>query len=293
MLSRAVLHLAGVSAAALALCACGGGGGEHVAFTPTPVPSPTPTPTPACPPTCSPPAIFPRVTSSSDLAALGYEKDSSGNLSDDRLAVRYDAATGLYVFTLPSTQPGSFKVNNESSFQWIGSLVDASGGIQEEHFYVRKPTDPQLAYTAIAQGAGSFMAFGVPTAAGAVPLTGTATYNATLAGDAQGYSVAGTASLSFDFGGGKLSGYLDPVLYDGWGTPFSSGRFDFVNTVYSTRSTTFSGQLSNPAYNSFGSFDGRFTGPAAEELMAKWQAPFIDPYTLEQGKMFGVLVGKK
>jgi len=199
------------------------------------------------------------------------------------------------MFDLPSTDADRFAANPkyESVAQWSGSLVDDSGGTQAISFYVHKPSDLQLTYTTFAFGNGSWMAFGIPTAAAAVPVTGTASYSAKLAGDAKGYVVAGTGSFSFDFSAGKLSGHLDPLLYDGWGTEFTAGKFDFVNTVYSKGSTAFSGQLSNSFFATRGSFDGRFTGPAAEELMGRWQAPFTDPYTLDEGKMFGIFVGKK
>jgi hypothetical protein len=224
---------------------------------------------------------------------LGYEKGSSGNLSGDGFSVRYDATSGFYIFDLPSTDPDRFAASNEGVTQWSGSLVDDSGGTQVTSFYVHKPTDLQLTYTTFAFDKDSWMAFGIPTATVGMPVTGTATYSAKLVGDAQGYYVAGTGSFSFDFGAGKLSGYLDPVLYDGWGTEFSAGKFDFVKTVYSTGSTAFSGQLANSFFATRGSFDGRFAGPAAEELMGRWQAPFTDPYSLDEGKMFGVFVGKK
>jgi hypothetical protein len=40
-----------------------------------------------------------------------------------------------------------------------------------------------------------------------------------------------------------------------------------------------------------GAFGGQFTGPGAEELMARFTAPFINPYTGKQSDMFGVWVG--
>jgi hypothetical protein len=65
-----------------------------------------------------------------------------------------------------------------------------------------------------------------------------------------------------------------------------------VNTVYGSGSTTFSGQLANAGFAQNGTFDGQFTGPIAQELMARWSAPFIDPATSQQSTMFGVWVGR-
>ena len=93
--------------------------------------------------------------------------------------------------------------------------------------------------------------------------------------------------LDFNFGAGTLSGHLDPILDGG-----SLGRYDFLNTVYGSGSTIFSGQLSKAGIAQFGTFDGQFTGPNAEELMARWSAPYIDPVTSQQSTMFGVWVGK-
>ena len=42
-----------------------------------------------------------------------------------------------------------------------------------------------------------------------------------------------------------------------------------------------------------GSFDGLFTGPAAQELMATWTASAIDPNTQAPIDLFGIWVGKR
>jgi hypothetical protein len=131
-----------------------------------------------------------------------------------------------------------------------------------------------------------------------VPVTGTAAYNALILGasTARLAQVTGTAALTFDFGMGKLSGHLDPVLHDPTGLGFDDaplGRYDFVNTVYSAGSTGFSGQLSNADVAGLGAFNGLFTGPSAAELMARWSAPYHFPGFTETNQMFGVLVGKR
>jgi hypothetical protein len=65
-----------------------------------------------------------------------------------------------------------------------------------------------------------------------------------------------------------------------------------VNTVYSVGSPTFSGELSRSGTTERGTFNGLFTGPAAQELMARWTAPIVDPNTKTTSQMFGVWVGK-
>ena len=127
--------------------------------------------------------------------------------------------------------------------------------------------------------------------------TGSATFTALVRGsdvDKQGM-IQGTASLLFDFSAGKLSGHMDPVYmsYSGMGETEPLGRYDFANTIYARGSTSFSGQLSNSSFSQSGTFNGQFTGPAAQELMSTWSAPFHNPISNTDSQMFGVLVGKR
>jgi hypothetical protein len=149
---------------------------------------------------------------------------------------------------------------------------------------------------------GTFV-YGVPTAAGDVPISGSATYDARVEGVAffgtgatlgVAESVSGTARLTFDFGAGTLAGYMDPSITDGvWngltvGTT-ALGRYNFAQTVFGVGATTFSGRFDVPGGPS--SFEGRFNGPQAAELMARWNAPFADPRGT--GTMSGVWYGAK
>jgi hypothetical protein len=297
-----------VSATALGLAACGGGGSgvNSTPFVPAPPPPPPPPPPPAtCPPDCSATQIFPDIQESASLAVEGYESSggSSPALTGTGFSVSYDADSGFYVFDLPSTEPAGFAATDDYGDAWAGKLVDSSGQIQSNYFFVLKPSGLDLTYTTIARNSGDsgvpfgWLAFGVPTPAGSVPVTGTATYVAQLRGEetaTNGYQIDGTGSFVFDFGAAKLSGHLDPVAYDGWGLATELGQYDFVNTIYAAGSTSFSGQLSASGVNGLGSFNGLFSGPNAQELFGRWQLPFLDPYvptTTLTG--FGVFVGKK
>jgi hypothetical protein len=73
----------------------------------------------------------------------------------------------------------------------------------------------------------------------------------------------------------------------------SLGTYTFVNTVFSPGSTNFSGGLQRPGIADLGSFNGLFTGPAAQELMARWRAPYINPQNQKQAEIAGVLIGRK
>ncbi|MEO7364956.1 MAG: hypothetical protein ABIW03_01395 [Sphingomicrobium sp.] len=220
--------------------------------------------------------------------------------------MRYDAAAGLYVMDFPSTAAGGFYQYNGNSpnADWWNGDLESSPGTWLAAANVAKPTGPKLklTYTTIAGYDTSGMspepfgwvAFGTATPAGAVPVTGSATYGAIVRGSSidNNYYITGTATMQFDFGAGTLAGHLDPMLNDLGGGSLGLGRYDFLSTVFGVGSTSFSGQLQNPSVTGNGTFDGIFTGPGAQELMARWQAPYVNPVTHQTSTMFGVWVGK-
>lgn len=310
-MKRFGLRLAGAVASAICLASCGGGGGGSAGLESTPTPLPTPTPTPTPTPGTRAVKVFPDINVSTEFATIGIEANRVGEtprtLTSDGFAVRYDASTGLYVMDFPSTTAAGLYENTgntPNATWWGGELLDATGNWQAG-VGVLKPSNPdlQLTYTTLAVYDTSGMspepygsvAFGTPTQASAIPVTGVASYSAFVAGNTldNQYYIRGSASLSFDFGAGTLSGHLDPLIYDMGGGALSLGRYSFTNTVFGVGSSSFSGQLTNPAVSGSGAFAGLFTGPAAQELMARWQAPFVIPHSQTTSQMFGVLVGKK
>ena len=305
-MTRKPYLMTATTALSLALGACGGSGGGVNSMppsAPTPTPSPTPTPTPTPSAALS---VFPAVTTSTQFAVLGYEgprhNATPASITGSGFAVRYDASSGLYVFDFPSSQPGSVDVYQTGDRYWNGTLAGQPAGSSAIPVDVFRPGpqnwDFQLTYTSFALYASGnsqgVVAFGLPTPDAAMPVTGSATYNAFVAATADvDYGIRGSAALQFNFGAGTLSGRFDPVIYDLLAGNTPLGHYDFVNTVYGTGSTTFSGKLSSPSVTALGAFDGQFTGPAAQELMAHFTAPFIDPYSATQKQMFGVWVGAK
>jgi hypothetical protein len=247
------------------------------------------------------------------LAAIGSEAkgDGSSETTGTGFSVGYDALLERYLITVPSMPSGYFFRRSATDVDpswWVGTLASLDRTNEHGHVNVLKPSNPsfRLTYTTLADYNLSdspepfgFFAFGTATQVGAIPVAGSATYDAILRGaSTQRYGqIGGTAVLEFDFAVGKLSGHLDPVIHDPTGLGFNDtalGRYDFTNTVYSAGGTTFSGQLSNPTVSSAGSFNGLLTGPAAEELMGRWIAPYQFPGTPSQnGTIFGVLVGKR
>jgi hypothetical protein len=187
----------------------------------------------------------------------------------------------------------------------LGQLVGAGGESLPVKVFIR-PTGPAwkpFSYTSWMEvgpkGAGdSPVAFGIPTPAGSVPTTGTASYKAeisgitkSLQGSDYGLLVQGDALFHFDFGAGKLSGYMAPQLNGPMDVPGPLPTYHFVNTIYSSGSTTFSGafDIGGPIPSSF---QGRFAGPLAQELMAGWRAPFVG-WENQWGVMEGVMIGKR
>ena len=288
-----------VTGSAFAIASCGGDGTSFVSSTPPPPVGGTPSPTAS-------PAVFPSITSDTDFAVLGLEATAmdtpASALKRDGFSVRYDAATKGYLIDLPSTDEFRFEKSSEDSSYWHGFA--ASGFYAGTDVAVFKPTSTnpeiQLTYTSFGVTSGyytsdfGFVAFGQATPNSAVPVTGSATYDALIAGrplDLNGL-IKGSAMFQFDFGAGTLTGHFDPVLhYNGADTDL--GAYTFTNTVLGVGSATFSGQMTHSGTSSRGAFDGRFTGPAAEELMSRWTAPYLNPTTQQWNDMFGVMVGKK
>jgi hypothetical protein len=251
------------------------------------------------------PSVFPDVTTDTGFAALGYEASALNTASGalrDAFSVRYDADTQQYLIDLPSTDEFVFDSYDENDSYWQGYA--STGYYDDTYIDVFKPrsSNPeiQLAYTSFGITSGyyssdfGFFAFGIPTPGSGVPVTGSASYNALVVGrplDISGV-ITGDATLQFNFGAGTLSGHLDPVLnYNGVETDL--GSYAFVNTVFGVGSASFSGGLSHSGTSTLGSFDGRFTGPAAQELMGRWIAPYRNPTNQQWNEMFGIMVGKK
>ncbi len=94
--------------------------------------------------------------------------------------------------------------------------------------------------------------------------------------------------MAFDFGAGTLGGHIVAINNDGNRGGYDLGRYDFVNIVFGVGSTGFSGSLTHSGATDLGAFDGLLTGPNAEEVMARWTAPYFNQGTQSWSTMFGV-----
>lgn len=308
---------------ALLLSGCSGGGGTYATFMPTPTPTPTPTPAPTPSPTpatvtYAPMHIFSGLASNTNFTTLGYDARTTPPLNSPytgTFAITYDAASNSYSIAsnaisgrfyeiIQSSDP-NMPLSDANALQ--GDVKNPTTGSNTGSLSVLKPqtnSTIQLTYSTIAvmreesSMALLYVAFGFPTPAASVPLTGSATYAAKAFGrtDNGVYSVGGNVTLNFNFGAGTLSGYFDPTFTGGSPLDLSNtpiGHYAFTNTVYSTGSATFSGSFVLPTgLTGYSAFDGQFTGPAAQELIARFQAPYSGPL-LPKGRMYGVWVGGK
>lgn len=230
---------------------------------------------------------------SSELAA----STSSGSSGD--LAIRYDASLGQYEVRVDD---GAWQALRQSStYNSTPEHYFSFGSASDPSFFQVVATAKDSApgnyrYSSLAawgKGAGAywddsnFTAFGVPTSTASMPVVGSASYSGLIAGDSdvlkQDYlvggvvaaTVYGTVDLQFDFAAGSLAGAIHPTLSTFEGN-LDLGSIAFANTVYSSGNTSFSGSFETPLTGA-NSFDGQFTGPAAEELIGRWSFPFLYP----------------
>jgi len=318
------------AAAGLALSACGGsgGGGTQVASTPTP-PPPPPTPPPVQPPVriFANPAPVEYASVGASVAGPGGNLDTYdsktatfGPISSndgDQAHIRYNAG-GYYEIELPG-----------ADWDQLVHYKGIVGPTSDNNYFQPQDVAMNLAYlvTTSARDKGfsyselggwgsaaasrwGYVAFGVPTPEGAVPTTGSATFQGYASGNTDimiadnlygGYfplHVDGTVELNFNLGSGTLGGSMTLSLPDGL-NPVEIGTWAFRDTVYSAGSTTYSGSFDATAVGQ-NFFLGRFTGPSAEETIGAWALPFVfdkgGEYAIPDGQThqaFGAWIAKR
>ena len=293
-----------VTALAFCIAGCGGGGGGSSASVASSPPPPTETPPPPGPSPSSAVDIFPS-PATQEFATIG---------TGDDLRIRYDAASNKYevmaegqgwvgLLDDPHSSPQAGSPN--TSFVFAGSPVNHSHFLIRAHHSYSDP-DVRYLYSNLAawgvEDLGGFVAFGIATPSGGMPTAGSASYKGMIEGRATDTSfdylagalmpgaMIGNISLVFDFGGGSLSGSLSPILY--LDKQYPLGTFSFENTIYSTGSTSFSGQFDTNVAGS-NSFSGQFTGPAAQELIGKFAFPYMSPVSGTPQQSQGAFIAKR
>ena len=296
--------------ATMLLAACGGGG-SGVSFTPAPpYTPPPPPPNPGPPPVPSGPIGL-------QSAAPFKTVSAGGNMSvgTDAVQFSYSASDNRYTVTIPGSQQGQLVTTgangsyNGSVWTNINSTVNdvtvGSTSAKQDVFVVLDwPASSSFKYTSMARWwdrtettgttrAGVF-AYGIPTAQGDVPLSGSASYGGTIRGLSNaGDMVFGSVSLNFDFGAATLSGNMKPEITGAWDPLPPLGTYTFRDTVFAKGSTTFSGAFDVPGSTAPSSFQGSFAGPQGVELLANWTAPYQDPLSHQWGTISGVWTARK
>jgi len=268
------------------------------------------------------------LTQLSDFPTLGfayrYTTDSGGSNaqgpsvpdSADVITISYSAADQSYEVKIPGLERGRLALVNGNASYSSNSLATSPSSTFQVVLYRPGAVNPELPleytsfgwwedpiYTPIPGPLRSnntgYFAYGVPTALGDVPVTGSATYHSLVAGETSASTsaslgasyVSGAANLTFNFSKGTLAGRLELVLDMGLGAR-DFGDFEFTTTSYTVGANGFSGKLSIPGSTEEGFFEGQFTGPQASELMVRWVLPQSVPEVGRTGSLFGVLVGK-
>ena len=291
-----ILKALGLSTATLVLSACGGGGGANVASIP---PAPVVQPPAPTPPRSSDITIFANPTPMEYVVVgtstkLGETPSSRyGVLSTaeaEQLQIRYSSA-GYYEILLPGrswdtlVSAAGYSPPSETNFQPKGFQNMAGLNLVPAKWAGYKYSEYGNWY-ARDTGRSGWIAFGIPTPAAGVPTTGTATYAGTVHGSADIMStdmlsapsyypayLDGKVTLSFDFQRGTLGGNMDLFMVT-YRDPIAIGSYNFINTIFSAGSTTYSGRF-DTAVSGDNYFLGRFTGPTAQETIGTWAVPFV------------------
>ena len=298
-----------LASAACALTACGGGGGgSGLVSTPAPIPNPTPTPNPTATVT-----IFSAPTPG-EYVSVGVASASSLVTATAKLTnVSSADAGGFYEIQMPGAAwdklvhyKGLSNPTSANNYFQPSSVAQNLG-----YLIVSKSRDRGFNYSELASWGTDLVAaapfgvvgFGIPTPAGAVPISGAATYSGEISGTTDilsvdylygGYfpaAIEGGVTLSFDFAAGTLAGSMSPIVNDGV-TKTPLGTLTFAETVFSSGSPTYSGRFDTSAAG-INYFLGRFTGPAAQETIGAWAFPFVYPADGQTHQAIGAWIAKR
>ena len=275
-------------ATAFALAGCGGGG-WHVAYSPPPAAPPPPPP--------PPPPIVPAATTSQQFVAMAATTPTTGDETPlfgaaDQLQVRYVQSSNSYEVQLPHSE------------EWAGihAVDDIADYYEGAAQLSTTQTDTQYSRLFSWHDGGSYAGFeaiGIATAAGAVPVTGNATYTGGLWGSTSethsdsAVTLFGGIELSFDFGLGSLSGKISPSVFNyADSDDYTLAPISLRETIYSSGSTTFSGKFDTDIAG-VNFLTGRFTGPHAEELIGDFALPYRSPIDGQPYEADGAFVAGK
>lgn len=295
----------------LLLAGCGGGG---VTSTPAPIPAPTPSPTPT---NASLSALTVSQSFSNNAAIqtavfdLTNSNTVSGSSASAPLTIAYDAGSGSYTVSTQGRSQSFLPADISTSGQGQALFVktDAAnnrdrltlwapsyGGSGPQHvgmgMWQRNSTSGTRQNTTL-----DMFAYGLPSAASAVPRVGTAAFNAFASGltTRPGFeprSFSGNGRFDADFQTGIFNTYIpvtETELVSTAGT--SGGSLQIIASgPLSFGDGTFSGTASYGGFRgtSQGTITGRFYGPNANEIGAAFTTTGSDGSSAT-----GAIVGQK
>ncbi|MBO9579977.1 MAG: hypothetical protein J7498_03720 [Sphingobium sp.] len=302
------------------LVGCGEGSGSAPAVTlatPSPTPSPAPTPTPT--PTVAPASIavkdlllprpFDGSTSFSTMSWFYPNEQATMPNGTDPIAI-WIMADNSYRMAIPKTGIDAL-FNGVLASEIDGNFGGVLVGAPDIVAYMLRPGPQNMVMALASTSAGYFgwtilgprprsdgpwgvIAYGTPAPTTALPASGRGDFSLFGFGISRpavrtmdsGLTVGGT--ISIDFATGAVSGdfgtlpsgiQLSQRFAFGQGTRWPGGQF--------------SGTLTVPGVSGEATFTALLTGPAANELMVKFDAPYIDPQSGAVAHVYGVLVGKR
>lgn len=289
-----LLSRASILAFASLLAACSAGGGGVNTTPPPPGPTPTSTPTPT--PSANKDLLGPLVSESfANDTAIGKatfgSSGTSGSVSNTSITLRYNAGNQSY--SLSSTS-GSITfvpsdIDNAQSNAGAVVYVHSNGSTTDSLTLTRPGTSGPVTYTYVgsafwqhtqlgsSSGSGfiNAAAYGVVTPDAALPRSGGGDYAIdligaeTVADNLLPLSGQGNASVDFATGNVIITGTLDALLV-GHDEGFSS-------TAKIGSTNQFSGNFRFDDFGTFnGTLNGRFYGPAANEIGAAFSATQSD-----------------
>lgn len=282
-----------IASSSIALSACGGGGSGGVASTPAPIPLPTPAPTNASLAELTQSQSF--TNDSSSLAAtfdLTTRTTIDGKLAPETLTIRYDATTKAYTVTAGSRsqtftqtdvtrrEADLVEYRNSAGSGQILSLFTETGATAKRKYVGMGFWQSNSEVTSRQSSDFSAFAYGLPTAATAVPRTGSAAFaidvfGAVIAPGIEPKSFSGSGKLSLDFAQGQFSALASAYEYGlGTGGGASGGGIELrAGGLVSSSDGTFTGNAfyGSTLGNSAGTISGRLFGPQAQEIGATFR----------------------
>lgn len=302
-MGRGNLGLAQASLVALSvmLASCGGSDGSGVVSTPapnptpSPSPSPTPTPTPAANTSLQEPLVTESFTNDAVRAAARFTAaSSSGAVTSGAITIRYDAVTKGYSLNTPTGTITFLPTDIDNAQSSAGAVVYSrtSGNTTDTLTLTRPGTSGPLTYQYVGgaywqrttqvnsgtvDGSIDTIAYGVATPTTAVPRTGQASFGVDLIGARSVGSglaaIAGVGTMLVDFARGTVT-TVGRVTSGGVQNGTANNSFS-ANGTLSASANSFSGNFTLEDFGRFtGTMEGRFYGPAAQEVGAAVKATY-------------------